>query len=151
MPQFGQTSRSRLDTCHPDLVKVMNHAIKRYDFSIAFGVRTDEVQMGLFMKGREKTDNGYKIVGPTVTNCDGIDKRSRHQEVDGFSNAVDIVPYINGSMDWNNKKEWKILSRTVWNSIQELQVTGQVMSIIRWGGFWTSLIDYPHWEIINGR
>ena len=147
MPQFGQTSRARLDTCHPDLVKIMNHAIKRYDFSIVFGVRTDEVQMGLFMQGREKTEKGYKIIGPTVTNCDGISKKSKHQEVDGFSNAVDIVPYIKGTYEWNDKKEWKKLSRIVWSSIQQLDLDNE----IRWGGFWTSLIDYPHWEIVNGR
>jgi len=126
----------------------MNHAIERIDFSIVFGLRSDETQMGLFMQGREKLENGtYKIIGPIVTNCDGIIKRSNHQAVKYVSNAVDIVPYINGSYEWNDKKAWMRLNREIWKSIQILLRDGEIKNVIRWGGFWTSMLDLPHWEI----
>ena len=40
MPKFGNASKQRLATCHPDLQKIMNEAIKYIDFSVVEGYRT---------------------------------------------------------------------------------------------------------------
>lgn len=37
MLKFGKQSLDRLATCHTDLQKVMNEAIKHYDFTILYG------------------------------------------------------------------------------------------------------------------
>ena len=34
MPSFGKTSRKRRDQGHPDLIKILDCAIRFYDFSI---------------------------------------------------------------------------------------------------------------------
>ena len=147
MATFGNTSKERLITCHNDLQLIMENTIKYMDFSITYGVRTDKEQQDLYAKGRVLEDGGWRIIGPIVTNCDGIVKKSKHQPINGVSNAVDIVPFSNGSMQWNDDKLWKKLSREVWKSIQMLLLQGKISNEIRWGGFWTSMVDKPHWEI----
>ncbi|OAV09518.1 Phage endolysin [Moraxella catarrhalis] len=66
---------------HPDLVKVVLHAIKisPVDFSVMEGVRTKEHQRELVKKRASKTMNSRHLTG----------------------HAVDIVPIIGGKISWN--------------------------------------------------
>jgi peptidoglycan L-alanyl-D-glutamate endopeptidase CwlK len=131
MPRFGSTSRSRLETCHQDIQRVLEHAIISFDFTVVEGHRTLEKQQEYFRNGASK--------------CDGIEKKSKHQSLPSM--AVDIAPYHSGSIQWDNDKLWKMLARTVWSSIQELKNDGLIRHNFRWGGFWTTFDDKPHWEI----
>ena len=74
MPSFGRTSRARLDTCHPDLVRLMEAAIEETDFSILCGHRTEAEQNAL----------SSAVTGKRWPN-------SRHNPT--RSEAVDIAPY----------------------------------------------------------
>ena len=86
MPKFGETSRSRLDTCHPDLQRICERVIEVTDFSVLEGERTLEQQQKYFKEGKSKLD--------------GVNQKSKHQSKP--SNAVDIAPY---PIDFNEKEK----------------------------------------------
>ena len=134
MAKFGSTSNNRLMTCHEDIQAILNEAIKEYDFSVVEGHRTLEKQQKYFTDGFSK--------------CDGVSKKSRHQSLPSM--AVDIAPYVNGKIEWNDSKEWSKLARSLFNASQKLLKEGKIKHRLRWGGFWTSFVDKPHWELRDG-
>lgn len=82
MYKFSSKSREKLNTCHPDLQKVMNEVIKHVDCTILEGVRTKERQEELVRTGKSKTMN------------------SRHlPNKDGVSEALDVISY---PIQWEN-------------------------------------------------
>jgi peptidoglycan L-alanyl-D-glutamate endopeptidase CwlK len=139
---FGQRSKDNLKGIHPDLVRVMNEAIKDtpVDFIITDGVRTTEQQQALYNKGRtkESKEKGEKV----VTNCDGIKNKSNHQpKIDGYGHAVDLYPYYNGSVQLNDVAKLRIVADHIKVCAKKLGVK------VDWGGDWKSLKDYPHFEL----
>lgn len=135
MPSFGTTSRQRLSTCHPDIQYVLHNAIQHYDFSVIEGIRTAEKQNEYFKKG--------------LSTLDGYEKLSWHQDRfgDGLSRAVDIAPYVNGDILWDDNKEWKKLIRII---IQEAQIAledGAISHRFEFGYFWVTFSDDPHIQI----
>jgi peptidoglycan L-alanyl-D-glutamate endopeptidase CwlK len=141
MPNFGEKSNARLDTCHDNLQIVMREVVKHFDCSVIFGHRTREVQAGLYAQGRT-------MPGRIVTNCDGVVKLSKHQGVDGEapSHAVDVVPY---PIDWNDEERMVYFAGFVKGVAVRMGVK------IRWGGDWdsdtetkdTNFRDLPHFEL----
>jgi len=75
MPQFSNTSKKRLDTCHPDIQLILNDLIKFMDFTVVSGMRDKEEQNALYPKFS-------KVKFP----------HSKHNA--NPSNAVDIAPYV---------------------------------------------------------
>lgn len=138
MASFGEKSAKILSTCHSDIQKVMNEAIKHYDFQVLYGTRTEEEQFELFKKGRTLKAGKWVKTGSTVTNLDGKIKKSNHNYTP--SRAIDIAPY---PIDWNDISRFKDLSIVV----KEAMITVGV-PLISWGGDWKKFIDYPHYEII---
>lgn len=104
MPKFGKQSLDRLATCHPDLQKVMNEAIKHFDFTVLYGYRTPNEQFELYKKGRTFQNGKWVKTGTTVTNLDGKTKLSNHNY--SPSTAIDIAPY---QVDWNDTDKFKTL------------------------------------------
>jgi peptidoglycan L-alanyl-D-glutamate endopeptidase CwlK len=134
--RFSQRSKTNLLGVHPDLVRVMNEAIKDtpVDFTITDGVRSVE-QQALYAQGRTKP-------GVIVTNADGVKKKSNHQaKGDGYGYAVDLYPYLNGKVDVNAVKELKVIAAHILATAERLDVP------VEWGGNWSSLKDYPHFQI----
>lgn len=82
---FGKRSLKAYKTIHPDLQKILDEAIKLYDFSIISGKRTAKEQNELFKLRRSKLD-GYK-------------KKSKHQS----GKAVDIMPYKKGTNAFSSR------------------------------------------------
>ena len=137
MPKFGKQSQDRLATCHPKIQLIMNEAIKTYDFTVLCGTRTPEEQYELYKKGRElQADGTWKKTGATVTNIDGRTKKSEHNY--SPSHAIDIAPY---PIDWNNIARFTELSKVVKQCAKNLGIK------IEYGGDWTSLKDYPHYQL----
>jgi len=147
MYSFGKRSRSRLDTCHPDLILIMEEAIKIFDFSVLEGIRSTEQQQEYFETGRSKLD--------------GINKLSKHQDHgDNLSYAVDIMPYARGTNAFSGKEldkaRFYFLAGVVKMATAKLQEEGKISHSIRWGGDWDSdnifddqdFFDTPHFEII---
>ncbi len=144
MATFGQRSLTTLKGIHPDLVKVLQEAIKDtpIDFTITDGVRTTEQQKALYAKGRDK--NG-KIIDRSkiVTNADGVKNKSNHQvKADGYGHAVDLYGYVNGAVDYNdNSNSLPVIAAHI------LAVAKCLGVKITWGGSWQKLVDKPHFEL----
>lgn len=138
MPKFGSQSLKNLQGQHPDLVKLMTEAIKDspIDFTITDGGRTTAMQQALYAKGRTKP-------GGIVTNADGVRNKSNHQaKADGFYHAVDLYPYVNGAIDFNDKaNRLSIIAAHIKATAKRIGVK------VAWGGDFKSILDRPHFEV----
>lgn len=111
------------------LVHIICESMRRHEFDVDWGVfeskRTLEKQKEYVAKGTSKTTNSKHI-----------------PDKDGIVRAVDIVPYINGKYDWNEKYFHDIVKKikTVANELYP----GELEFGYDWG--W----DMPHIEIKKG-
>jgi peptidoglycan L-alanyl-D-glutamate endopeptidase CwlK len=158
MPSFGKTSTIRLETCHAKIQLLMKRVVEGYDCSILEGARTPERQRELFDAKKSKTMN------------------SKHIPKNGFSYALDVVPY---PIAWGEKEEKAILDaiknrhtlkiRDLIMEYREIitrfyHFAGYVKGVademdikIRWGGDWDgdnnfddqTFHDLPHFELLE--
>ena len=135
MPKFGKQSLDRLATCDERIQKVMNEAIKHYDFTVLYGYRTPAEQFELFKQGRTLVGKEWKVTGKTVTQLDGKTKMSNHNS--NPSKAIDIAPY---PIDWNNINRFLDMAKVVKEAAKTVGVE------ITYGGDW-KMKDYPHFEV----
>ena len=135
MAKFGKQSLDRLATCDERIQKVMNEAIKHYDFTVLYGYRTPAEQFELFKQGRTLVGKEWKVTGKTVTNLDGKTKMSNHNS--NPSKAIDIAPY---PIDWNNIQRFLDMAKVVKEAAKTVGVE------ITYGGDW-KMKDYPHFEV----
>lgn len=117
---LGPRSLQRLQGVHPDLVKVVEHAIKNspVDFMVVEGLRTLARQKELVAAGASKTLNSRHLTG----------------------HAVDLAPVVAGEVRW----DWplyKTLAPVIKASAKKLGVP------IEWGGDWITFKDGPHWQL----
>lgn len=134
MPQFSSSSQNKLNTCHPDIVRLMNEVIKHYDCIILCGSRSDYDQKKAFAEGKSKID--------------GVKVKSKHQvdRENPLSRAVDVAP---SPLDWNDTKRFYHFAGRVQGIALGLGIN------IRWGGDWDSDNDFkdntfndlPHFEL----
>lgn len=137
MPKFSKSSLSKLETAHPDLQAIMHEAIKEYDFKVIHGTRTPEEQFELFKVGRKEYSPGkWKVVGKTVTQLDGYNKKSRHNYTPSL--AVDVVPY---PIDWYDIERFEEMAKVIKKIANRLGIK------ITWGGDWKRFKDYPHFQL----
>ena len=135
---LGQQSRARLKGVHPDLVRVVEHAIKRTttDFMVLEGVRTPARQRELYAQGRTKPG---QVVTWTLTS-------NHFAKADGYGHAVDLCPF---PVDWNDLKKFDAIAKAMFSAADELGVK------IRWGADWDQdgkprergESDSPHFEL----
>lgn len=139
--------RDRLSGVHPELRAKVLSVLAAMDalghpMTVTDAVRTQQQQMALFAKGRQiQSDGSWKVVGPTVTNCDGIDKASNHQpHADGFGHAVDCAFLVQRS-----ESQWE----PEWAPTHPWAAYGACAKAVglNWGGAWTSFQDQPHVEL----
>lgn len=122
---LGKTSQSKLKGVHPDLVRVVERAIKltECDFRVLEGRRTVERQRQLVNAGASKTMN------------------SRHiPAANGYAHAVDLGALVDGQIRWDWPLYYKI-AKAVKQAAKEENVP------IEWGGDWKSFKDGPHWQL----
>jgi len=133
MYKYSKKSSDRLSTCHPDLQKIFNEAIKHMDITILEGVRSKERQEELVRTGKSKT----------------LDSRHLKQD-DGYSHAVDASPYpINWSDEKHNMNRWYMFVGFIKGLAAKMDID------IRCGGDWDgdgttsdqTFHDLPHFEI----
>lgn len=136
---LGATSRARLMGVHPDLVRVVERAIKlsSVDFSVLEGLRSYARQKQLYDQGRTTPGN---VVTWTMN--------SKHRmQGDGYGHAVDLVPY---PLDWNDLKKFDAIAFAMLRAAQVENVR------IRWGADWDGdgkprergESDSPHFELV---
>lgn len=121
---LSQRSKDRLKGVHPDLVKVIEEAIKEspLDFSISEGLRTKERQKALFDAGKSQTMNSRHLTGK----------------------AVDIAVIKDGEVTWDFKY-YQLVADHIKKVAKELKID------IVWGGDWQSFKDGPHIELHRSK
>jgi peptidoglycan L-alanyl-D-glutamate endopeptidase CwlK len=129
MPRFSSRSKEALATCHPDLQKVFNEAIKFIDFTVLEGHRGKEAQDKAFREGfsKVKFPNGKHNSKP--------------------SKAVDIAPY---PVAWQDTERFVLFAGFI------LGVASMMGVRLRWGGDWDRdtqvkderFRDLGHFELI---
>lgn len=120
MFKLSQRSKDRLKGVHPDLVKVVEHAIEitTVDFAVLEGLRTPERQKVLKEAGASQTLNSRHITG----------------------HAVDLGAWVDGEVRW----DWPLyhqIAKAMKTAAAELNVP------IEWGGDWRTFKDGPHFQL----
>lgn len=120
MFKLSQRSKDRLKGVHPDLVKVVEHAIEisTVDFAVLEGLRTPERQKVLKEAGASQTLNSRHITG----------------------HAVDLGAWVDGEVRW----DWPLyhqIAKAMNEAASELGIK------IVWGGSWARFKDGPHFEL----
>lgn len=133
MPSFGKKSKEKLAQLHPDLQKVLNEAIKHYDFTILEGHRDQATQDKYYAEGKSKVKY----------------PQSKHNTIP--SEAVDLAPYYNTAphIRWNNTNDFSYLAGFIRGIALSMGIK------IRWGGDFNrnneigddNLVDMPHHEL----
>jgi len=135
MYKYSQKSQEKLDTCHPDIQKVLNHAIKFVNITILEGVRPLETQEEYVRTGRSKT------------------LKSKHlKQDDGYAHAVDCALW---PIDWSDKSRFNYLGGYLQAVADMMYDRGEITHRLRWGGDWDSdqnmkehsFFDGPHFEL----
>ena len=75
MYSFSESSKNKLDTCHPELQRLMDEVIKHYDCSIICGHRGEKDQNDAYEKGYSKLRY----------------PKGKHNKIPSL--AVDVLPY----------------------------------------------------------
>jgi hypothetical protein len=129
MPRFSQASRTRLETCHPDLIRIFERVILGVDCTILEGHRGKVAQ-------NEAVRTGHSHIRWPNGNHNSFPSR-----------AVDAAPY---PIDWDDTERFVRFAYYV------LGVAAGMGIPIRWGGDWDGdwdmtdqrLVDMPHYELI---
>ena len=153
--KLGKHSLRELKGVRPELVWVVRRAIKltTQDFTVLDGLRTIKEQEEYVHRGVSQTMESMHL-----------------PQEDGYSHAVDLVPYINGKLRWELEACYEIaLAMREASRLQTVEID------IRWGGCWQRLdnnsrdpalmveeyvarkrrqnkrafIDAPHYELIG--
>jgi len=137
MYSFGGSSKERRDTCHPDLIAILDEAIKGpYDFAITCGHRNQAAQMVAYESGLSQVN------WPD----------SRHNTYP--SRAVDLAPY---PINWSDHPSFALLAGYVMATAERLLIEGKISHRLRWGGDWNTngktkdhkFSDFPHFELVD--
>ena len=114
-------SKSRLEPVHPHLRRVVEMAIQNtvVDFSVVEGLRSLQKQAEYFRLGKSQT------------------MRSRHLT----GHAVDLAPWVNGTIDWVTPFGWTAVSDAMKRSAHALNIP------LEWGGDWRTFVDRPHYQL----
>ncbi len=139
MPSFGEASRAQLDTCCPELGKVMEIVVREFDISILEGRRSWDRQAELLRQNKTK-------VGPGESKHNPPHDRAGNEMEGWLSTAVDVAPY---PIDWKDAKRFIYMAGLVIG-------IGRTLGFdIRWGGNWDedqvilddqNFDDLPHFE-----
>lgn len=124
MPSFGKNSRKHRDSCHPDLIKVLDEAIKHFDFSCIWGHRGKDAQNWAYNTGHSK------LMWP----------QSKHNKKPSL--AFDVVPYPGGF----NNTDYAFYEQATYI----LGAASKLRVPLKWGGHWNNFKDLAHFELDDG-
>jgi peptidoglycan LD-endopeptidase CwlK len=141
MAKFSESSLTKLNTCHPDIISVCNKLIERYDFFVAEGHRGEKEQNEAYEKGFSKLKFPF----------------GNHNKYP--SDAVDIYPYPFNFSDKSvqNINRCYYLAGHFMGIADMLYDSKIITSKFRWGGDWNSndifsdesFRDLGHFEIVK--
>ena len=120
MPSLGPRSVMRLKGVHPDLIKVVQHAIEisEVDFTVFEGLRTIDRQQALVKAGASQTLKSRHLTG----------------------HAVDLGAWVDDQVDWS----WPLYSKIA----KAMETASKQVGVpIEWGGNWAKFKDGPHFQL----
>lgn len=131
MPHYSATSRKRLDSCHPDLIRLFEAVLPGRDHSILEGHRSPERQAKLLASGASRV------------------RVSKHNAYPSL--AVDVAPYVPGKNAVMTQRACAYFAGYVMRVAEGLGIR------IRWGGDWDgdkdvhdqTFNDLVHFELIE--
>lgn len=117
---FGRKSLDILNEVHPDLAKVARRALELTpcDFCLIAGRRTVEKENAAIAAGKSQTHD------------------SRHL----YGMAIDVCAFVRGVVSWD-VPWYNEINKAFQQAAMELNIP------ITWGGNWTTLKDYDHFEL----
>ena len=120
MFKLSDKSIDKMNGVNPALIAVVKKAIEltTVDFGVTEGLRSIERQKELFKAGKSQTMKSRHIIGE----------------------AVDLVAYVNGKVDWT----WKYYEQI---AIAMKQAAKELDIAIEWGGDWVSFKDGVHFQL----
>jgi len=133
MFKFAESSIRYLKEVDPEL-QLICHRVKEIaeiDFDISCGYRSIEEQKKAFKAGKSQLD--------------GVTNKSYHNYIP--SRAVDIYCYNGKQADYSGKNMAYIAGLFHAVSV-DLFERGIIKNKIAWGGWWTDLVDMPHYELV---
>lgn len=122
MPKLSTKSQTKLNTCHSDLIKLIEAVAETEKCAVICGFRGRHEQEKAYMAGKSKAKWG----------------QSKHNLKP--SHAVDVVPV---PLNWEDIPAFEKLGEKIMAKAKELGIS------IRWGRDFTNLKDYPHFELIG--
>ena len=122
MPKFSQKSLKYLNECDDRLIRIANEAIKRIDFSVIDGARTEEEAKANQAKGVSWTNKSKHCRKPK-------------------SYAFDFIPYP--FKNWNDLEGFEKIAKVLNEEAAKLGIK------VRWGGDWNMNGKYAD-EIARG-
>ena len=167
MNKYSEKSNQKLATCHPDIRKIFNKAIKIVDITVFYGIRTLQEQQQFYKDGKSKLDgviNKSKHQGKEVSpeiyqdDKDTGDYSYNNYGEPIISFAIDAGPH---PLDFGNaskkKARFYYLNGVLQAVTYELLQKGEITHKLRWGGDWDGDGDYEdqsfddlnHWELIE--
>lgn len=115
-------SQAKLNTCHSDLILLINEVAKTEQCAVICGHRGKAEQEKAYNSGTSKARWG----------------QSKHNSKPSL--AVDVVPL---PLDWNDIPAFERLGEAVMKKADELNIK------IKWGKNFKGLVDYPHFELVQ--
>jgi len=120
MPKLSSASQARLNGAHPLLQKLFTAVAAESNIAILDSQRGRVAQERAFSLGNSRAHFG----------------QSAHNWSPAI--ALDVAPY---PIDWNNLDRFRSLAAVVKAKAKALGIP------IAWGGDWTSIKDFPHYEL----
>lgn len=133
--KFSNSSIGKLQTCHPNLIRLCDVVVLGWDCTVLYGHRTKEEQEKAFEEGR------------TMLHWPD----SMHNKLPSL--AVDLAPWHSEEkppVDWYNTDRWRSFGGFV------MGIAFKMGLKVRWGGDWDGdwtftdqrLIDLPHFGLL---
>lgn len=122
MPKLSNKSIQKLNTCHSDLIRLIEAVAETEKCAVICGFRGRHEQEKAYYEGKSKAKFG----------------QSKHNLKP--SHAVDVVPV---PLNWEDIPAFEKLGEKIMAKAEELNIK------IRWGRDFTGLKDYPHFELIG--
>lgn len=122
MPKLSTKSQTKLNTCHSDLIKLIEAVAETEKCAVICGHRGKAEQEKAFASGASKARFG----------------QSKHNSKPSL--AVDVVPL---PLDWEDIPAFEKLGEKIMTKAKELGIK------VKWGKNFKGLVDYPHYELIG--
>lgn len=121
---LSKTSRQKLNTCHSDLIKLIEAVAETEKCAVICGFRGRYEQEKAYMAGKSKAKFG----------------QSKHNLKP--SQAVDVVPV---PLNWEDIPAFEKLGEKIMAKADEMGIK------VKWGKYFKGLVDYPHFELASDK